>query len=560
MPTLNRSRKPALGLWLVVFLILAFLALVFVRHSFVRSGGKAQPQSSTNSQQEQTAGKQIADKRSNAGVSQSSGTSPWRQDTLANSTPDAWYTAVAIKGIVRKEDDREPVEGAKVHLYVHSSPPTILEKTTGTGGTFQAEAPPAIRYGVKVEADGFRPYQEDDFVITRSYFEMEILLSPTLTLRGRVVDNLTTGVADTLVQLMRANAPSPLVLSATTDQQGAFKITDILQTGGYWIEASHPGFDAPGRVNVTIPAASEVILRMRPVQPAGSLTGVVTDSARKPVAGAAISLTDPRSNRALSQVQTDARGMYRFPTMREGYYAVSCFADGYSPPRTGAVMISANKETRLDFSLESGSQIRGIVVNQKGEPVLQAQVMYVNEEMQLARSPVPDGMDPIAQRIYLRDQVQRARTSGVTSTDSEGQFQISGVPDSQYRMIVTHRDYLSLVTSLRPSGQLQTLTLDAGLSLRGTVSDVQGGAVERFTLTFQSTSTRNEKSYAFTTTDGHFEIRGLARDLYQVLLQPASRERYAGTLDLRTSTEVFVVLDPSGGGRGTKPLNFQRAR
>jgi hypothetical protein len=554
------SRKPARRLWIVAFLILAFLALVFVRHSFVRSGGKAQSQSSTNSQQEQTAGRYVADKRSNAGVSQPSGTSPGRQDALANSTPDTWYTAVALKGIVRNEDDREPVEGARVHLYAYSSPPTILEKTTGTGGTFQAEAPPAIRYGVKVEAEGFRPYQEDALVITRSYFEMEILLTPTLTLRGRVVDNLTTGVADALVQLMRANAPSPLVLSATADQQGAFKITDILQTGGYWIEASHPGFDALGTVNVTIPAGSEVVLRMRPVQPTGSLSGAVTDSARKPVAGAGISLTDPRNNRALSQIQTDARGMYRFPTMREGYYAVSCFADGYSQPRTGAVTISANKETRLDFSLESGSQIRGIVVNQKGEPVLQAQVMYVNEEMQWTRSSVPDGMDPIARRIYLTDQVQRARTSGVTSTDSEGRFQISGVPNSQYRIIVTQRDYLSLVTSLRPSGQLQTLTLDAGLSLRGTVSDVQGAAVDRFTLTFQSTSTRNEKSYSFTTTDGHFEIRGLARDVYQVLLQPAGRERYAGTLDLQTSTEVFVVLDPSSGTRGTKPLNFQRAR
>lgn len=560
MRTLDTRRKPARGLWLVVFLTLAILALVVIRYTFVRSSGKVQSQSSTNSQQEQTAGRHVADKRSNAAVSQSPATSPWRQDALGNSTPDAWYSAVAFNGVVRNKEDRQPVEGAKVRLYAYSSPPTILEKTSGTGGTFQVEAPPAIRYAVKVEAEGFRPYQEDGLVITRPYFEMEILLTPTLVLRGRVVDNLTTGVPDAFVQLMRANAPSPLVLSATTDRQGVFKITDILQTGRYWIEASHPGFDALGRVSVTIPEASEVIVGMKPVQPTGSLSGIVTDSARRPVAGAGISLTDPKNNREWSHIQTDSRGMYQFPAMREGYYAVSCFADGYAPPRTGVVTISANKETRLDFSLESGAQIRGIVVSQKGEPVLQAQVMYVNEETQLARSPAPEGMDPIAQRIYLRDQVQRARSSGVTSTDSEGRFQISGVPDSQCRIIVTHRDYLSLVTSLRPSGQLQTLTLDAGLSLRGTVSNAQGAAVDRFTLTLQSTSARNEKSYFFMTTDGHFEIRGLARDVYQVLLQPASRERYAGTLDLQTPAEIFVALDPSGGGRGIKPLNFKKAR
>jgi hypothetical protein len=92
------------------------------------------------------------------------------------------------------------------------------------------------------------------------------------------------------------------------------------------------------------------------------------------------------------------------------------------------------------------------------------------------------------------------------------------------------------------------------------VSDIQGAAVERFTLTFQSISSRNEKSYSFTTTDGHFEIRGLSRDAYQVVLQPTGRERYAGMLDLQTSTEVFAVLDPSSGGRGAKPLIFQKAR
>ena len=38
------------------------------------------------------------------------------------------------------------------------------------------------------------------------------------------------------------------------------------------------------------------------------------------------------------------------------------------------------KEARLDFSLEAGLQIRGIVVSQKGDPVLQALVVYAAED------------------------------------------------------------------------------------------------------------------------------------------------------------------------------------
>jgi len=313
-------------------------------------------------------------------------------------------------------------------------------------------------------------------------------------------------------------------------------------------------------VSVAIPSDSEIILRVQPVPLSGSLTGAVTDSTRRPVTGAAVSLMEARGNRALSITRTDALGMYRFPRMSAGYYAVRCAAEGYAQPRTGMATIEANKEARIDFRLEAGNQIRGIVVNQKAEPVIQAQVIYSVEDAQRGRFSVPQGMDRTAGRIYLADELQRATTSGVTTTDSEGRFQISGVPDAQYRLSVSHRDYISTVMRVKPSSQTQTVTLDSGLSVRGTVSDVRGAAVERFTVTFQSTTSRSERSYPFTTTDGHFEIHGLARDVYQVVLQASGRERYSGTLDLQGSIEVFVALDPGNGGRGAKPLNLQRVK
>ena len=156
--------------------------------------------------------------------------------------------------------------------------------------------------------------------------------------------------------------------------------------------------------------------------------------------------------------------------------------------------------------------------------------------------------------------MQRPRNLGFTTTDNEGRFQITGLPDGLYQVSVSHRDYQSLVAGLQPSSELQTLVLDPGLSLRGTVSDVRGAALTDFTLTFQSTSGRSEKSYSFTTTDGHFEIHGLARDSYRINLQAQGRGRFSGTLDLQSSSEIYVLLDAGRGGRGQGSMTLLKAK
>jgi hypothetical protein len=68
-----------------------------------------------------------------------------------------------------------------------------------------------------------------------------------------------------------------------------------------------------------------------------------------------------------------------------------------------------------------------------------------------------------------------------------------------------------------------------------------------------------ERTYSFITTDGHFEIRGLARNTFQLLLQ-SGRERHSGAIELQSSAEVFISLGAGRGGRGTSPLNILRVR
>jgi len=412
-----------------------------------------------------------------------------------------------------------------------------VEKTTGGGGTFQAEVPPAFRHGVVAEADGFRPYRDESLSITRPSYEMQILLTPAAALRGRVVDQQSAGIPDALVTLRREADRSPGTLSAPTDAHGSFVFADVPREGRYWVEAYHPAYDTMGMAVATIPAQGEVTVRMRPARTSGALAGTVTDTSRRPVSGATIALFGAGDGRPLSRAQSDSQGVYRFARMREGYYVVRCSADGFteSPSHQGAVAIYNGKEARLDFSLEPGLQIRGLVASQKGDPVMQALVACTAEEGRRGTSPQ------------------------VMTTDQEGRFLISALRDATYLLTISHRDYVDLTARVRPSAQLQTLVLDSGIALRGTISDERGTAVRRFVLSLLSASNRYTKSCSFTTTDGRFEIRGLPRDNYLLRLQ-FDGNGYAGMFELQASSEVFISLEAPSGKPGLTPLNILKAR
>jgi hypothetical protein len=559
VPANHQERSFSRSFWLLAVLLLGALAFFLVRRGyFTQQGPARRPSNSAGEQRENPA-------RPAQPAPSTGGTAGYpAQFSAAAPASDSWYTSVAFKGVVLNERDETPVAGAKVRILACASPAGVMEKLTDSAGAFQMQAPPAHRYEVKVEASGFRPFQQADFVLTRPYYDLRIPLTPLYRLHGRVVDGLSAGIADAVVQLRRGNERSVVLLQATTDPEGAFTLTDIPADGRYWVEARHSGYDPLGLISVGVPTDAEAVLRMKPVQAAGSLSGTVTDFARKPVAHAGVSLAD-QNNQNVSDTQTDPHGAFRFGKVREGYYLLRCSADGYSASSASqaVVKVLANREARMDMNLEGGRQIQGQVVNQKGEPVIGAQITCSMAGPNPLRTFTLAGSDPTARRMSLlaaAAEMQRGRSVGVTDTDTEGRFQISGLADTQYQITISHRDYLDLVTRLRPSGQPLTLTLDSGLSLRGTISDSQGTAIEAFVLSFHSTSVRSDKSYSFLTTDGHFEIDGLARDRYQVILNPSGPPTYAGSLDMQSSIEVVVVLQPPHGGRGWNALNFLKVR
>jgi hypothetical protein len=538
-----------LGLSLIIG---ALLVVLLIRFAFQYSGEDAQ-QAGGESVRQAARGK--SESASNpddngAGFHESS---PVPFPNRSASSGDDSAIPVTFKGVVLSEVGRSPVAGARVKILALSSSSETVEKTTGENGIFTIDAPPAYRYEVNVEAEGFNPYRDDSLFISRPDYSMEILLNRAFALKGRVLDLQSKGIPGAIVGIFGERGEGPFT-SNPTDAQGAFAISSVPRGGRFQLDAYHAGYDSLGTISVRMPSEEEILLRMKPVSAAGSLGGLVKDAGLQPISGARISIMDTAGGRKLSEVQTDQKGEYRISRIREGSFLVQCAADGYSSDNYQAmVAISSGKESRQDFSMKAGKQIRGVVVNQKGEPVANATLSYRVSSMQRGgRNMRGEGIMNLAQQVISSMiGLPGSSMAGNVTTDAKGVFQMLGLMDGTYQVNVQHRDYLDLNAMLQPSSQPQTLTLDSALSLRGAASNLKGASIEKFDLALQSTTRGFSKSYSFTTSDGHFEVRGLMRDKYDLILRVSNRESYMGTLDLQSSMQVFLMTGekPDTGGR-----------
>jgi hypothetical protein len=302
VPIYASDSKPFLWKWLIVFLILVILALLFMnREKFTGTRPRQRETQSPAAGPDSLPSGPLRKTDASAESSSASVPSP-----TGIPTSDDWYTKVAFRGLVLNETNRSPVPGANVSVSACASPASTVEKLTGTRGEFEVIAPPGYRYEVKAEADGFRSYEEDSFVITRPYYQMEILLTPKELLRGRVVDNENEGIPDTLVRLrFEGISQAAPLFSATTDSRGAFAISDLPRKGWFNLDAYHAGFETTGMVRGSLPANNEITVRMTPARSSGSVVGGVTDKIQKPVPGAQIELYETSDGRLTASIQTD---------------------------------------------------------------------------------------------------------------------------------------------------------------------------------------------------------------------------------------------------------------
>ncbi len=126
-------------------------------------------------------------------------------------------------------------------------------------------------------------------------------------------------------------------------------------------------------------------LRRLPLQleRGATLEGNFVDADDQKVAGAAISVRDPRQpERILAADTTNSEGYFRFAGIPAGKWHLVAAAPSW-PPQTEDLEIGREELYRRDFQLPPGETLRGIVLTADRQPAAGAQVSLTDPERRM---------------------------------------------------------------------------------------------------------------------------------------------------------------------------------
>ncbi len=255
---------------------------------------------------------------------------------------------------------------------------------------------------------------------------------------------------------------------------GSFTLAQ-LSPGRVELSARGAGYIASEPVELVAVAGEEldgVLLRVRR---GVELSGTVTDSRGRPVAGAAAWISREDKNAYTFDIAHVARGL----SDAEGHYRI----EGLDPYADGLVLRLSHDDhptlerplslevgsNRLDLVLESGATVAGFVFGQEGEPVSGAAVGLENEPG------------------------SSSSERHTTLSTEDGSFEIAGVAEGTYRLIAGKEGYarsiaaepVEIATDLDSRGNV--LYLSPGGTLRGRILGVEPDAMAQIEVFASST-------------------------------------------------------------------------
>lgn len=178
----------------------------------------------------------------------------------------------------------------------------------------------------------------------------------------------------------------------------------------------------------------------------GSIQGTVKDSSGGVLPGATVEAR----NTAMAGVSTavsDAQGVYRFPALSPGVYAITATLQGFTPAKTENVTLSLGQLLTVNLALSVGAVSETVEVT--GEPPL--------IDVKQAASFTTVSQDVIDRIPKGRDFATVVATAAGAQDESRaGGIQVDGSSGSENRFIVDGMD----TTNLRTGVQGKTMLLD----------------------------------------------------------------------------------------------------
>jgi hypothetical protein len=460
-----------------------------------------------------------------------------------------------------------PVAGAQVSLQA-AAPPGLSarrramrdpERYPGSPsdatGRFELRDLPAGTFDLLVRAPGFAPLTVPSLAVPEGKGATDlgtVALGPGAALQGLVVDAQGNPIAGAEVRAKAAQQEPLLILrtrdagpaDAVTAADGSFLLADRSPGESLTLAVTHPSYGPGSLPGVAVPAAAPVRIVL---QPAGQVAGRAVDGDGKPVAGAAVLLSEeePASlggqaamfgSGRLHRGTTDDEGGFSFDGVSPGAFRLSARAPRYQEAELTNLELKAGQDlTRLEIVLRAGATVEGRVLS-------------------------PDGPAPDAEVTVVQSSTGDfgPYSSLRATTDGDGQYRIDGIPPGKHTLEARAEGYRRAVrdVDVAPRTPAVDFDLERGLEASGRAVDDGGAPVPGAQVTLVAGREFMNAQRTLTEADGGFRITGLQEGSYTLR---ASKDGYASdpkgvpvTLAGASATGLEVRL--SGGGAVTGRL------
>ncbi|MFC0186763.1 carboxypeptidase regulatory-like domain-containing protein [Fictibacillus aquaticus] len=315
-----------------------------------------------------------------------------------------------------------PITGTSISVRLLNVNGVLLQSLNAlSDGTFAFPNLAAGSYQVNIIAEGYQSATVGAIVVNGEVSELTVPLAPEQgSISGVVTDEITgLPVSGSFIEVTDANGV--LAATITSDQDGAFRIDNLL-TGPLNVRATARSYGS-ATVGVIVNAMSVSTVELSLPPDPGSIAGTVTRPDGTPAGNTTIKIVD-RKNTTITSVITDEDGSYEVDDLDEGQYTITA-NNTNSGSGIGSGIVLPDMETDVDIILiPEGGVVEGNVTSRStGEPLIGASVEL--------RSVSPFG--PVI----------------VTAlTNSTGSYRFDFVSTGTYAIVVTKENYGSEIGSV----------------------------------------------------------------------------------------------------------------
>ncbi len=451
-----------------------------------------------------------------------------------------------LHGIVVREDGT-PVPGARVLAIhypwryarlltdgAHDEQVTAAETSSALDGTFSMRLRPGDHVHLRVFGRALAPVELS--MLQAGEFVRVVLRPPVrLIVQARAPGGSpAVGLA---VRVMPRGRRGGLWYdeTATTGEDGTCAF-ELPPGGSVFLdpEPEEEGWGQPGWITVQLPQTGEVIHELELAE-GRTLRGTVTDEKTgQPIRGARVGM----NWNLRPEVETDENGRYELHGWTgEGVRDIHVLAEGY-----GRAQVDVGAKEVIDFRLVRGLVVKGRVVDEAGEPLMEAQVLAIASQL---------------------DSGQQEISMDSADTKRDGTFVLKGLrPDMAHPLTVIKRGYAQHMGSVstQPAGgvlDLGDIIMRPACVVMGEVSSADGKPLPRVpvALRVEETSERYGRSWERMTDDlGRFRFEDLPTARYRIASRPEGSSGTQQTVIVTTHEKPYVVRLRQEAARAVRVL------